>query len=553
MRAPVATRLLLLALPGFWSLASAAPPARGQREIPRLERTSSGFRLLVDGQPFLMLGAQAHNSSGSDPKALESFWEGVRALGANTAEVPVYWELVEPEAGHFDFRLVDAIVAQARQRGVRLVLLWFASWKNGEMHYAPDWVKRDARTYRRVIGPGGDERDILSPHGSAARDADARAFATLMRHLRKIDEAERTVILVQVENETGLMGADRDYSAEATALFRGGVPAELMAHLAARRDGLAPALEAAWAGSGRRSSGSWEEVFGDLGAEAFTAWHLARYVDAVAAEGKEAYPLPMYVNAWLVNPGDERAGRWPSGGPTWNVLDVWKAAAPHIDLLAPDFYQPKVEQGAALYARPDNVLFVPEIRLHPHYAAFAFPVLARFDGIGVSPFGVEAPPAAATGGGDPVESAALAEYARSFRVLRPLLPQIARHQGTGRLHAIVQDIDPRQTLHLGPRVSLVVSFPRPYLPEGPIGRGLVLELAPDDLVVAGVDLDIVVRDRAAPLVDPHQWATRQPIVSIEEGTFEGELWVPGRRLNGDERWVRLGPEGQILRVRLRLQ
>jgi hypothetical protein len=294
-----------------------------------------------------------------------------------------------------------------------------------------------------------------------------------MKHLRSIDEAERTVILVQVENETGLMGADRDHSEEATRLFRSAVPEELASYLVTHRDALGPSLATAWAAGGRRAAGSWIEVFGEMAAEAFSAWHIGRYVDHVAAAGRQAYPLPMYVNAWLVNPGDERAGRWPSGGPTTHVLDVWKAAAPHLDLLAPDFYQPKVQEIAALYTRPDNPLFVPEIALSPHYAAFAFPILARFDGLGVAPFGVEGK------GGEGKESAGLAEHARSYRVLRPLLPLLARHQGTGRLQAIVQDLDSQQVLRVGSRVALVARFPQAYALDGPIGRGLVLELAPD--------------------------------------------------------------------------
>ncbi len=527
------------------SLTTAAGAA-SQRPIPRLDRGEGRARLLVDGEPFLILGAQAHNSSASDPAALARFFEGVAALGANTAEAPVYWELLEPEAGRYDFRLVDELVAGARRAGVSLVVLWFASWKNGEMHYAPAWVKRDSSTYRRIVGPGGDEREILAPTCTAARDADARAFAALMRHLKATDEAERTVVLVQVENEAGLMGTDRDYSEEATRLFRSAVPDELTRYLSAHRAALAPSLDAAWAQGERRATGTWSEVFGEMAPEAFSAWHVARYVDAVAAAGKDAYPLPMYANAWLINPGDERAGRWPSGGPTVHVLDVWKAAAPHVDLLAPDFYQPKVQEIAALYRRPDNALFVPEIALNPHYAAFAFPILARFDGLGVAPFGVEAR--------EKDESAAgLTEYARVYRVLKPLLPLVARHQGTGRLHAIVQDVDPRQVLRIGSRVALVASFPRPHDLGGAIGGGLVLELAPDDLVVAGCGIDFVVRDLEAPLVDPHQWATRQPVLSIDEGTFDGERWVPGRRRNGDERWVRLPDQGAILRVRLRLQ
>jgi hypothetical protein len=549
MSGPLPMSMLLAAAAAVTAVQAHA----AERPIPRLEQAGGHARLIVDGAPFLMLGAQAHNSSASDPAALARFFAGVKALSANTAEAPVYWELVEPEPGRFDFRSVDALLGQAREAGVRLVVLWFASWKNGESHYAPAWVKRDRASFRRVLGPGGDERDILSPTCAAARDADARAFAALMSHLRSVD-AERTVVLVQVENETGLLGAERDRSPEAERLFAAAVPSELTSHITAHRDTLTPALAAAWAAAGGRSGGSWSEVFGGLADEAFSAWHVARYVDTVVAAGKQAYPLPMYVNAWLVNPGDERAGRWPSGGPTEHVLDVWKAAAPHVDLLAPDIYQPKVEAIAAVYARPDNPLFVPEIALRAHHAAYAFPILGRFDGLGVAPFGVEADGSGEErSGSERGEAAALAEFARSFRVLRPLLPLIARRQGSGQLRALVQDLDPQQVLRVGPRLALVASFPRPFSPDGPLGRALAIALAPDELVVAGVDVELVVRDLVAPLADPHQWARRQPILSIDEGTFEGERWVAGRRLNGDERWLRFGPEGGILRVKLDLR
>jgi hypothetical protein len=494
-----------------------------ERPLPRLERADGRFRLVVDGQPFLILGAQAHNSSASDPAALGRFWDAVAALEANTAEVPVYWEQIEPQPGRYDFHAVDAIVAEARRRNLRLVLLWFATWKNGEMHYAPAWLKRDAETYRRVRGPAGEERDILSPFCAACRDADARAFAALMRHVREIDESQRTVIFVQVENECGLLGTDRDYSQGATTAFRSNVPPLLLNALA----------------SGR--AGTWSEVFAEQDAEAFSAWHVARYVDAVAAAGKQEYPLPMYVNTWMITPGDERAGRWPSGGPTSHVLDVWKAAAPHVDLLAPDFYQPKVEELAAAYARPDNALYVPEIRLHPYYAAFAFSVLARFDGLGLAPFGVD------DDGGD-AAAAALRQFGRTFRLLRPLLPLIAQHQGTRHLRSIVQDVDPKQVVRLGPRVALVASFSKGHDLEAPLGCGLVLEKAPDDLIIAGLNLELAVRDLDAPLGG----RPRDLVLSIDEGTFDGERWIPRRRLNGDERRIRFGADGGILRVTLQL-
>jgi beta-galactosidase GanA len=328
--------LFLLAMP-FASLSvqgQSAPP------IPRLEKTGSQYHFLVDGKAFLMLGGQAHNSSASNPRDLEPVWNSLVGIHANTAEVPLYWELIELQPGQFDFHLVDAAIEGARAHNLRLVFLWFASWKNGEMHYTPEWVKRDTKKFTRVVSADGQPLDILAPTCAACREADANAFAKVMAHIKSVDENRRTVIMMQVENETGLLGSDRDYSPEATRLFNAAVPGELMTFLAGHRSTLSPYLAEAWKSNGERPSGTWSEVFGPLAAETFSAWHVARYVDAVTAAGKQAYPLPMYVNNWLINPGNERAGRWPSGGPTRNVLDIWKAAAPHIDLLAPDIYLP---------------------------------------------------------------------------------------------------------------------------------------------------------------------------------------------------------------------
>ena len=77
-----------------------------------------------------------------------------------------------------------------------------------------------------------------------------------------------------------------------------------------------------------RTSGTWEEVFGTGPAadEAFMAWHYARYVNRVAAAGKAEYPLPMYVNAALRDPVNHQdPNTYASGGPTWNVVEVWQA------------------------------------------------------------------------------------------------------------------------------------------------------------------------------------------------------------------------------------
>jgi hypothetical protein len=526
---------VLLGLMLFASLTAGAQPSL--RPIPSLEQVGSHYRLLVDGKPFLILSGQAHNSSATNSHDLEPVWRSLTALHANTAEVPVYWELIEPQPGQFDFHLVDEVLAGARRNHLRLVLLWFASWKNGEMHYTPEWVKRDKTKFQRVVGARGEELEILSPLCEAARDADARAFAALLEHLRRVDEADRTVLMIQVENETGLLGTDRDYSQEAMRAFQGPVPAELMAYLTRNRDILGLPLKLSWMASDFRSSGTWSEVFPLFAPEVFSAWHIARYVDKVAEAGKLAYPLPMYANVWLINPGNVRAGEWPSGGATEHVLEIWKAAAPHLDLLAPDIYLPKYRETCITYARADNPLFVPEVHFIPHNAANAFLTFGGYDGLGFSPFGIDD----AVQDGKVSERAA--EYEDTYRVLDPLLDLIAAKQGSDKLHAIVQDEDSGQAVRLDKRLAAVVSFTKPYTPEGPRGRGMIIELAPDDYVVVGAGFRVEFRELTGPPRDAR-------FLSLEGGTFEGEHWIPTRRLNGDELHVSLPEKAKILRVRL---
>ncbi len=245
-------------------------------EIPRYVTENGRHALYVDGAPYLVLAAQLHNSS-AWPAVLPKAMDEAKALNVNTIEAPVYWEQFEPEPGRYDTANVDALIAQARKRGVRLALLWFGTWKNGQMHYVPEWIKRDDATYPRMRDADGEPIDVLSPHAPASLEADARAFAALMRHLRKVDGGKRTVILVQVENEPGAIGSVRDHGPLGEAAFARPVPAQIAAKLG-------------------KPAGTWRQLFGSEAAEAFNAYSTAAYIEQVAAAGKREYPLPMYVN-----------------------------------------------------------------------------------------------------------------------------------------------------------------------------------------------------------------------------------------------------------------
>lgn len=347
--------------------------------VPRFIEKDGRHALLVDGQPFLILGGQAHNSS-AWPGMMPQVWSAIEAMHANTLEVPIYWEQIEAQQGKYDFSIVDMLLKQARERKVHLVLLWFATWKNGSNHYMPDWMKSESEKYPNITGNKGQPVDSPSPHTKAALEADAKAFREVMAYLKKADP-EHTVLMVQVQNEPGAWDSVRDYSADAQKLFESQVPAELL------NPEVLKALNKSLV-----SKGTWTEVFGNDADEYFQAWSVAKYIEHVAAAGKAVNSLPLYVNAALRDPiSNPSANNYESGGPTDNVIPIWKAAAPSIDLLAPDIYMPESEKALKiieLYDRPDNALFVPEIGSGDKYVRYFYPVLAH-GGIGFSPFGID--------------------------------------------------------------------------------------------------------------------------------------------------------------------
>ena len=301
------------------------PLQAADHPMPQVVTQNGHHALFVDGAPYLMLGAQAHNSS-AWPGTLPKVWAAIDDLHANTLEIPVYWEQFEPEPGKFDPSIVDLMIKGAREHNVRLVFLWFGTWKNGSGHYIPLWAKSDPAMFTHITGNRGSSVDSPSPLATACMEADKKAFSALMRHIKSVDPVH-TVIMIQVENEPGAWGSIRDYSPEAEKVFAAPVPADFLKALNGRNGAMA-------------ASGNWREVFGDNADEYFHAYCVAHYIGQVAAAGKAEYPLPMYVNAALRDPlSNPRAGTYESGGATDNVLDIWKAAAPAIDILAPDIYQ----------------------------------------------------------------------------------------------------------------------------------------------------------------------------------------------------------------------
>jgi beta-galactosidase GanA len=506
----------------------AVAPAAAQAQaapLPHLVQSGGKHALIVDGAPFLVLGAQTNNSS-NYPAVLPKVWPVIRDLHANTVEIPVAWEQIEPVEGKFDFSWVDTLLPQARANGIRLILLWFGTWKNTSPQYTPEWVKSDPKRFPRMMTKDGKTHYVLTPLAASTLQADSRAFAALMRHIREVDP-QHIVIMVQVENETGSYNSPRDFSPEANRLFAQPIPAEL-----SRKSG---------------KSGTWAQAYGWKADQAFSAWYTARYVDRVVAAGKAELDLPMYVNAALSDPFKEEGAQYgASGGPNWNVIDIWKAAAPHVDIEAPDIYDRDQAKYAAWldhYRRPDNPLFVPETGNDAAYARFLWLALGRGT-IGWSPFGMDA-----TGysnfplGAKELDEETLDAFASKYKLLEPIARDWAKlafeHPSAG--FAKPQDASDQSAVlgrwkitamyglwEFGERDWTWIDMPANPKKEQPVGGAAVIQLGPDEFLVAGSDLRLNFA-----LASPRGQENSQ-FVDVEEGTFENGRWVMARRWNGDQ-------------------
>ncbi len=503
--------------------------------------------------PPVILGGEVYNSSSSSAAHMETLWPRLDALWINTLIAPVAWDQIEPQEGRFDFASVDALLAQARAHRVRLALLWLGAFKNAKSTYAPSWVRADRFRFPRVgtrqaLEPSGASAStpppVLSAFAPATLAADARAFSALAVHLKAADTDGRLALL-QVENETGLLGDSRDRSPLAEAAWRRPVPAALLQRLRSGR--VSPVLARAWAAQGRPSAGDWARVFGEgpVADEAFMAWHVARYVEQVAQAGRPALAVPFYTNAWLgPQPGETQPGQYPSGGPTAAMIEVWKAAAPTLAFVSPDIYVTDAKSVQAAYDRPDNRLFIPE---NAPRAGELFWALGAHGALGVSVFGVDS---LRPGG----------QTAQALGALSSLADLIARAQAEGRIAGVLLDGEETQTVELG---GLTLTFrgadafwrrqaldagarPPPEPPPGasetdgfdtrPDRRafGLVVAEGPGRFLFVGQGF----------LVDATRDGKPVEYDRVEEGTFRDGRWIPGRLLNGDD-YAQVVPRDRI--------
>jgi len=489
--------------------------------IPTIKKTEGGGYLVVDGKPYLILGGELGNSSAGTSAQADTILPRLAKLHLNTILMPVAWEQIEPVEGEFDFSILDHWVDIAREQNLRLVLLWFGSWKNSVSSYAPVWVKENTRRFPRAMSADGTELDILSPLSSESLEADKRAFSKLMAHIREKDAGRQTVLMVQVENEVGYLGRGRDRSPVANRLFREDVPTALLNSLRDNQSLLSPELASHFRPAGK----TWSEVFGDAADEVFMAWNYASYIQAVATEGKRAYALPMYVNAQLPAPF-ERAGEYPSGGPHPYYLAVYRAAAPALDFFSPDIYWPNFEYWAQRYRFQWNPLFVPEARLEsaPFNALYAYGEAKAF---GFSPFGID------DVGAKSAQSENELAISETYKALEGLSDILAPAQLAGKTRGLVLHSDsprPAQTVALGGylfEAALLRSWPAKTLLVDD-GAMLIVQVSANEFFITGRGLTV------AFFRDPDSDDRTAGISSIEEVSRVDGQWVIQRRLNGDQ-------------------
>jgi len=518
-------------------LASATLPSAFSADAPKLVQKDGRYALMVDGRPYLILGGQIHNSS-AWPSELPQVWESMAALHANTVEAPVYWEQFEAQEGHFDFTNVDQIVEGARAHNLHLVLLWFGTWKNGNMHYVPAWVKTDTKRFPRVIRPDGEPIDVLSPLSRNTLEADKAAFVALTRHLKQIDSQQHTVLLIQVENESGNIGSVRDNSAEANRAFASAVPADLLA-------------------AAHQNAGTWSQLFGADADEMFQFYHQAKYINEIVSAGKAEFPIPYYINVWIDYPAPETPQRqlempgigYPSGGAVRKMVGLWRAMSPSIDMIGPDIYaddSPFYRETMRAYHRPDNPLWIPETGRSDSFGKFFFYALG--DGaIGFSPFGVD------HAGWNMLGDEPWKAHANNFALIGPMSREIAQLEFDGKLKTAVEE--PGQTaveVDFGAwHATVAFGFPQPDGRRAPgtkdaHGAALVAQLGPDEFLVTGFDASISFH-----LPGRLPWM-RSQIISAEQGIYENGVWKPLRLWNGDEtdRGLCFHEKAEVVRVRV---
>ena len=500
----------------------------GNSIVPVIKNTNGVKQLYVNNEPYLIIGAELLNSSASGIEYMSDIWKSAKVLNVNTLYLPVTWQQLEPKEGTFDYSLVDSHIKKAQENGLKLIFLWFGSWKNGESNYTPEWIKTDMVRFPRMLFKDGTISNVISNISENCLSADVKAYKRLMERIARIDR-HGTVIMMQIENEVGFLGSTRDFSTEANTLFEQDVPQELIKYINENSGKLKPNIYTAYVKNGSKTGGSWEEVFGKSPNtdEIFMAWYYAKYVNQIAKAGKSVYNLPTFVNAWDAAGGNLIPGIWPSGGPNYLMLDIWQAGAPGIDVFANDNYSANFGLSAKNFVHNNNPLLIPEacaiwendtVSAGPR-AFFSF---GHFKAMGFSPFGIDHP---VYNNSHPIKAA--------YAVLNNLMPLILKAQADNKINGFMEgDKASPQSFKLGG----FIFRPDYNIKKDPRikGYGLMIQISNDEYIVAGNACRIT--HESANANKP-----KSQLLIIEEGMLVNGKWLKKRVINGDEFGIKLPP------------
>lgn len=493
----------------------------GQQSLPHLYKKGSVTQLIVHDKPFLVLGGELGNSTATTVENMEAVWPKLTALNLNTVLIPVYWELIEKQEGKFDFSLYHSLISDARKNNLKIIFLWFGVWKNSMSSHAPSWVKLDQKKYPRVKDQQGKSLEILSSFSDEVLKADISAFENLMGFIRDVDSKYNTVIMVQVENEIGMLSSARDYQELAETSFKKNVPTELLAYLKKNKEVIVPEFDNIWKLNGYQANGSWETIFGKglHTDEIFMAYYYSLFANRLAAAGKKVYNLPMFVNAALIRPG-KLPGEYPSAGPLPHLMDIWKAGGKAIDFLSPDFYTPDFKQWNDLYTRQENPLFIPEHVFDASVAAKALFSFANYQAIGFSPFSIESN-----------NNEALGEM---YGLISSLQQLITKYQGTGKIRGVLLNKNFKDTtLESGSYlITCKHDYTLSWTPGNkteiwPHGSVMIIQVDENEFYIAGTGVVITFKNKMNDTLNVG-------LLKVEEGRFENNQWKVTRHLNGDQ-------------------
>lgn len=517
----------------------------------RLQQQGTATQLLVNDKPFLILGGELGNSSASCTEDIERIFPKLERMGLNTVLVPAYWDLTEPVEGQFDFSLTDKVIDQARKNHLKVIFLWFGAWKNSMSCYAPLWFKENYKKYPRSYTENGKPLEIASAFSEEVFKADNRAFSQWMKHIASIDKEEGTVIMIQIENEIGMLESARDHSTIANKTFHAPVPEEFVSYLQKNKKRLHPQMLKKWGSQGYKTAGNWQEMFGSdiYTDEIFMAYHYAKYVERMAQTARSIYNVPLYVNA-AMNSRGRNPGEYPSAGPLAHLIDAWHCGAPSINILAPDLYDNGFIDWVAQYHLHNNPLFIPEIKLTENDGVRAFYIFAEHDAIGISPFSIE-------DGSDNPDNMLVAGY----RHLNELMPVLTQYQGKGVMKGLLFDQQNKERILEMDDLVLTCrhNFTLPWDPRAtdgstwPEGGGIILRINKNEYIIAGNGIVVEFAKKSEKAMDVTPKALGEDgfaqAGSKEKTTMKTQQWKGSRCGIGSVDEVKVNKDGSFSYVR----